>query len=85
MELGVKQLSDRKRRRIERELQSMRERLAQLRAELEESSLRGRWLELDDDRVSMAEGREWARQASALRIAIEDLETRIFSREIELL
>jgi hypothetical protein len=81
----VKGLSERRRRRLERELASMRERLSQLRAELEEASLRGRWLELDEDRASVAEGRAWGKQAAALRTAISELEQRIFSREIELL
>ncbi len=81
----MKGLSDRRRRRLEREVGSLRGRLSQLRAELEEASLRSDWLALDEDQASVAEGRAWGKQAAALRTAIAELEQRIFSREIELL
>ena len=75
----------RKREKLERELESLMERRAQLLAELEETSLRGRWLELDDELLEQAEGRSWSRQADAIHAAVSKLEQRIFSLQLELM
>ena len=68
---------ERKRRRVEAEINRLEKELAQLRLEAEVMAEAGQWMVLGDELEERSEGEEWLRHKTSLEAAMVKLEIRL--------